>query len=49
MNYSTFSDILLHIFSFLSVLAISGFLLYGMYKGYILEKEFRLRNRRKYF
>ncbi len=48
MEYSTITITLLNFAGALAVIFILGFLIYGMIKGVNLEKELRLRNRRRY-
>ncbi len=48
MKQSIFSEILLEILSVSGLIAMVVFLIYGMLRGYLMEKEVRLRNRRKY-
>lgn len=48
MEYTSITQSLLNIIGILGLLLITAFLMYGMLKGYYMEKEARLRNRRRY-
>jgi|GEM_PF-1840174 len=48
MEYSTITITLLNFIGALAVIFVLAFLMYGMIKGVNLEKEMRLRNRRRY-
>jgi len=41
-------DTLLSSFAMLLLMLVMSFLIYGMLRGYFMEKDMRLRNRRKY-
>jgi hypothetical protein len=49
MEYFGFAHAVLSLLAVLAVVFIVCFLLYGMCKGYNMEKDMRLRNRRRYF
>ena len=48
MEYSSISHVLLNSLSVVALLLIIAFLTYGMLKGMNMEREARLRNRRRY-
>ena len=48
MEYSSISHVLLNILSVVALLLIIAFLTYGMLKGMNMEREARLRNKRRY-
>jgi hypothetical protein len=48
MEYTSITQALLNIVGILGLIFIIAFLMYGMLKGLNMEKEARLRNRRRY-
>ena len=48
MEYTSITQSLLNILGVLGLIFITAFLMYGMLKGFYMEKEARLRNRRRY-
>jgi len=46
---NNFTHFLLSLLGILAILSIAGFLLFGFMKGILMERELRLRRRRRYF
>jgi hypothetical protein len=48
MELNSITQLLLNVFGILGLLLVMAFLMYGMLKGLNMEKEARMRNRRRY-